>query len=134
MNQYSSYDVKLSNSRLDKIKSGIKNSTEVTLNLSSIRLIFHINYYLPIEKFQDFVKLMQSILLSTLLATLLRNLLADKGVKTKAPKEGDIKAGKRTIRADEDFLCRQILWHFFENIFKTNLNLVVFIQEMIKLK
>ena len=77
---------------------------------------------------------MQSILLSTLRATLLRNLLTDKGVKTKAPKEGDIKAGKRTIRADQDFLCRQILWHFFENIFKTNLNLVVFIQEMIKLK
>ena len=40
-------NVKLSNSRLNKLKSGIKNGTEVTLNLSSnlMKLIFHINYH-----------------------------------------------------------------------------------------
>ena len=35
MIQYNSLSVKLSNSQLDKLKSGIKNGTEVTLNLSS---------------------------------------------------------------------------------------------------
>ena len=46
MTQYSSLSVKLSNSQFNKLKSGIKNDTEVTLNLSSILLsILHINYY-----------------------------------------------------------------------------------------
>ena len=35
MTQYNTLNVKLSNSQLNKLKSGIKNSTEVTLNLSS---------------------------------------------------------------------------------------------------
>ena len=35
MTQYNSVNVKLSNSELITIKSGIKNCTEVTLNLSS---------------------------------------------------------------------------------------------------
>ena len=35
MTQYNTSNVKLSNSQLNKLKSGIKNGTEVTLNLSS---------------------------------------------------------------------------------------------------
>ena len=35
MSQYNALNVKLSTSQLTKLKSGIKNETEVTLNLSS---------------------------------------------------------------------------------------------------
>ena len=35
MTQYNTLNVKFSNSRLNKLKSGIKNRTEVTFNLSS---------------------------------------------------------------------------------------------------
>ena len=35
MTQYSTLNIKLSNSQLNKLKSGIKNGSEVTLNLSS---------------------------------------------------------------------------------------------------
>ena len=35
MTQYNKLNVKLSNSQLNKLKSAIKNKTEVTLNLSS---------------------------------------------------------------------------------------------------
>ena len=35
MTQYNTLNVKLSNSPLNKLKSAIKNGTEVTLNLSS---------------------------------------------------------------------------------------------------
>ena len=35
MTQYNTLNVKLSNSQLNNLKSGIKNRTEVTLNLSS---------------------------------------------------------------------------------------------------
>ena len=35
MNKYNTLNVKLSNSQLNKLKYGIKNGTEVTLNLSS---------------------------------------------------------------------------------------------------
>ena len=35
MTQYNTLNLKLSNPQLDKLKSGIKNSTEVTLNLLS---------------------------------------------------------------------------------------------------
>ena len=35
MGQYNSLDIKLSNSRLNKLKSGIKSGTAVTLNVSS---------------------------------------------------------------------------------------------------
>ena len=33
MTQYNTLNVKLSNSRLNKLKSGLKNGTEITLNL-----------------------------------------------------------------------------------------------------
>ena len=36
MTQYNTFNVKLSNSLLNKLKSGIKNCTEVTLKLSSM--------------------------------------------------------------------------------------------------
>ena len=52
MTQYNTLNVKLSNSQVNKLKSGIKNGTEVTLYLSSNvignsndKLIFLINYY-----------------------------------------------------------------------------------------
>ena len=52
MTQYNSLNVKLSNSQLNKLKSGIKNKTEIVLRLSSNmignsndRLIFYMNYY-----------------------------------------------------------------------------------------
>ena len=35
MSQYNTLNVKLSDSQIDKLKSGIKNGTEVTLKLSS---------------------------------------------------------------------------------------------------
>ena len=35
MSQYNTLNVKLSNSQLNKLKSGIKNNTEVTLKISS---------------------------------------------------------------------------------------------------
>ena len=35
MTQYNTLNVKLSNSQLNKLKSGIKNNTEVTLKISS---------------------------------------------------------------------------------------------------
>ena len=35
MTKYNTSNIKLSNSRLNKLKSGIKNGTEVTLNLST---------------------------------------------------------------------------------------------------
>ena len=51
MTQYNTLNVKLSNSQLNKQKSGINNRTEVTLKISSnvigdsneIRIVFHIN-------------------------------------------------------------------------------------------
>ena len=36
MTQYNTFNVKLSNSQLNKLKLGIKNVTEVTLKISSI--------------------------------------------------------------------------------------------------
>ena len=52
MTQYNTLKVKLFNLQLNKLKSGIKNSTEVTLNFHQIllvilmmTLIFHINCY-----------------------------------------------------------------------------------------
>ena len=36
MSRYNTLNVKLSNSELNKLKSGIKNGTKITLNLSSI--------------------------------------------------------------------------------------------------
>ena len=54
MTQYNTLNVRLSNSQLSKLKSGIKNGTEVNLKVSSnemllvilmMKLIFHINCY-----------------------------------------------------------------------------------------
>ena len=50
MTQYKSLNVKLSNSNITKLKSAIKNETDVVLRLSSNMivndgLIFRINYY-----------------------------------------------------------------------------------------
>ena len=49
MAQYNSLNVKLSNSKLNKLKSAIKNKTEIVLRLSSSmienKLIFHMNCY-----------------------------------------------------------------------------------------
>ena len=53
MAQYNDINVKVSNSKLNKLRYGIKNGTEVTLKLSSnvvgnslmTRIIFRINYY-----------------------------------------------------------------------------------------
>ena len=57
----------MSNSQLNKINAGIKNSTEVTLNLSSNvtgnsndETNFRISYYWLINKFWCFVKLFNS--------------------------------------------------------------------------
>ena len=44
MTQYNSLNVKLSNSQLSKLKSGIKNETDVVLRLVIV-LIFLMNYY-----------------------------------------------------------------------------------------
>ena len=39
MTQYNTSNVKLSNSQLNKLKSGIKSSTEVTLNIISTNVV-----------------------------------------------------------------------------------------------
>ena len=68
MTQYNALNVKLPNSQLNKLKSGIKSGTEITLNLSSnlmkmlmMKLVFHINYHLLIHKFQIFVRLLHIV-------------------------------------------------------------------------
>ena len=67
MTQYSSLNVKLSNSQLNKVKSSIKNETDAVLRISSnmviqmITLIFLVNYCQLIGKFQIFVKLLLKI-------------------------------------------------------------------------
>ena len=55
MTIYNTLNIKLSNSELNKLKSGIKNGTELTLNISSNLIgnsndetnfpLFHISYY-----------------------------------------------------------------------------------------
>ena len=51
MTQYNKVNVKLSNPQLDKLKSAVKNATEVTnfhwiwLVILMMRLICHTNYY-----------------------------------------------------------------------------------------
>ena len=66
MTQYNSLNVKPSNSQLNKLKSAIKDETEVVLRLSSNmigdnEITFLINYYLLTDKFQIFVKLLQIV-------------------------------------------------------------------------
>ena len=68
MAQYNILNVKLSNLQPNKLKSEIKNDTEVTLKLSlnvvgdpMMRIIFCINFNKPKDKVQSFVKLLQII-------------------------------------------------------------------------
>ena len=67
MTQCNTLNVKLSNSQLNNLKSGIKNGTEVTLKLSS-NVVGDSNdgnnfppKLLLIHKFQGFVKLLQMV-------------------------------------------------------------------------
>ena len=66
MTQYNMLNMKLSNSQLHKLKSGIKNETEVTLNISS-NLIGNFNdatsflHKLLLTNFENFGKLFQMI-------------------------------------------------------------------------
>ena len=65
MTQYNSLDLKLSNSQLNKLKSAIKNETEVVLRLSSNMIGDNETNFphelLLINKFQIFVELLQII-------------------------------------------------------------------------
>ena len=67
MTQYNTLNTKLSNSQLTKLNSGSKNANEVTLKISSNKvilmmiIIFHINCYLLIQKFRGFVTLLQMV-------------------------------------------------------------------------
>ena len=67
MTHYNTLNVKLSNSQLNKLKSGIKNGTEVTLKISlnvdgdSIDENNFPHKLLLIHKFWGFVKLLQII-------------------------------------------------------------------------
>ena len=64
MIHYNTLNVKLSNSQLNKLKSKIKNGTEVTLNLSS-NLIGNsndeTNFHKLKHNFRKFVKLLQIV-------------------------------------------------------------------------
>ena len=93
------------------------------------------------------------MLFGTLDATLLGNLLIGKGAKTSStPRhnanipwrgvlragegtnkacEGTNRAGEGVIRTGQDFQCKFLK---YKNIIKTNMNLIVFIQETIYLK
>ena len=68
------------------------------------------------------------MLLRTLAASLLGNALTGRG--------GKIRAGKETIKTGENFWRCLILYVIlkYKNIIKTNLNLMVFIQNIIYLK
>ena len=67
MTQYNTLNVKLSNLQLNKLKSGIKNVTEVTLKISS-NLVGDSNdennspHKLLLTNFQSFAKFLQVIL------------------------------------------------------------------------
>ena len=61
MTQYNTLNVKLSNSQINKLKSGIKNGTDIKLILHQMllvilmmRIIFYINC-------RDFIKILQMI-------------------------------------------------------------------------
>ena len=66
MTQHNTLNAKLSNSLLNKLKSAIKNGTEVTLNLPSNLIgnsIDETNFLHTqlVHKFQTFVKLLQMV-------------------------------------------------------------------------
>ena len=59
MTQYNCLNVKLSNSQLNKLKSGIKNGTQVTLNLSSnksLKVLFYIQMYFLLTNMKRMLK------------------------------------------------------------------------------
>ena len=61
MTQYNTCNMKLSNSKVSKLKSGMKNDTKVTsyqmwLIILMMRGIYHTNYYLLTHKFQVVIK------------------------------------------------------------------------------
>ena len=66
MTQYNTLNVKLSNPQIAKLKSGIRNGTEVTLKISS-NIVGDSNdennfpHRLLLTKFQSFIKLLQII-------------------------------------------------------------------------
>ena len=67
MTQYKILNLKFSNLQLNKLKSGIKNGTElkvqqILLVILMVRKIFHISCYQLTCKFQSFIKLLQIIL------------------------------------------------------------------------
>ena len=60
MSQYKTLNVKLSNLQLDKLKSETKMELsllwifhQIWLKILMMKLIFHVNYYLLIHKFQS---------------------------------------------------------------------------------
>ena len=66
--QYSTLNVKLSNSQLNKLRSGIKKGNQATLNLSSNfigdsndEVNFPYKLLWTIHKFQRFIKLLQTV-------------------------------------------------------------------------
>ena len=64
MTQHNSLDVKFSNSQLNKLKSGRKNGTKVTLKLSSnslLKILIMKFSAKTIHKFKSFVKLLQMV-------------------------------------------------------------------------
>ena len=99
MTQYNTLNVKLSNLQVNKLKSQIKNGTEVTLKLSS-------NVAGDSNDENNFPhKLLLTLIISNyyyiLIATLLENLFAGKG--TIRVGEDTIRAGEGTIIAGQDF-------------------------------
>ena len=62
MTQYKTLNVKFSNSRLNKLKSGRKNVNESALNLSSNLIADSIDETRFLYKFEGFVKLLQIFL------------------------------------------------------------------------
>ena len=74
------------------------------------------------------------MLLSTLDASLLGNLLT--GKDTIKAEEGTIRAGEDTVRASQNFWCHLIFELILKHksIFRTSLNFMVFIQEIIYIK
>ena len=71
------------------------------------------------------------LLLDTLAATLLENVLLG---KTKKPRRGVIRASEGTNRAGQHLQCHFILWMLKYKHIKKNVDLMVFIREIIYLK
>ena len=91
MTQYNSLNVKLSNSELNKLKSAIKNETDVVLRLSSIMIGSSV----------DNTNFSHKLLLTNRQVSSLRKAFA-KNIST------DIKLSKNSII--KDFTIRRISW------------------------